>query len=251
MNIKVFETKNYGMFKRLEGNRDLTSVNKIIDSINSVGYILNPIIVNEKMEVIDGQNRVEALRKLGLPVHYYMVKGATVRTARSLNLGRSNWKPLDYVKSYAESGNESYQLLLKFMDETKLPLQIAHAIIKKRIINGGGNSKCDIHSGELSVTQKEYIDALNIYKYMEACKEALDNIIGSKRVKYAATAWCLGQKNCDKDRFVKIMNYKYVKIRPVTDGGAEYFLQDITKLYNSSLKDASKKVNFDVIFRDL
>lgn len=64
---EIKRTNNYDMFKRLEGNRfvDPKKVNKLKKSINEVGYISNPIIVNEKMEVIDGQHRLEALKELG------------------------------------------------------------------------------------------------------------------------------------------------------------------------------------------
>ena len=60
------------MFKTMDGNRLLKNdrVNKIVESINAVGYILSPILVNEKMEVIDGQGRLAALERLKMPVHY-------------------------------------------------------------------------------------------------------------------------------------------------------------------------------------
>ena len=61
---EILETTDYGMFKPLLGNRDRKSESKIIDSIQRVGYIISPLIVNEKMEVIDGQNRLAALESL-------------------------------------------------------------------------------------------------------------------------------------------------------------------------------------------
>ena len=65
----VRQTNNYMKFQILKGNRNVSQsrVNKIIASINRVGYITNPIIVNEHMEVIDGQGRLEALKTLQLP----------------------------------------------------------------------------------------------------------------------------------------------------------------------------------------
>ena len=60
---QVFEETNYDAFAKLPDNRDLSPgrLNKLIASI-SERYILNPIIVNEKMEIIDGQGRLNALR---------------------------------------------------------------------------------------------------------------------------------------------------------------------------------------------
>ena len=67
----VYETKNYDMFKKLLGNRDVTQqrIEKIKYSIQNVGYVLNPCVINGKNEVIDGQGRIAALRDLDLPVH--------------------------------------------------------------------------------------------------------------------------------------------------------------------------------------
>ena len=50
---EVKRTNNYEKFKRLKGNREVspTRIRKIVESINRVGYITSPIIVNEKMEV--------------------------------------------------------------------------------------------------------------------------------------------------------------------------------------------------------
>ena len=64
--MEIFRTNKYEIFKQLKGNREVSPkrISKIINSIKEVGYIINPIIVNEKMEVIDGQGRLEALRIL-------------------------------------------------------------------------------------------------------------------------------------------------------------------------------------------
>lgn len=48
MDLIIKSTNDYSMFKKLKGNRDLTSVNKIIQSVEDVGYIISPILVNEK-----------------------------------------------------------------------------------------------------------------------------------------------------------------------------------------------------------
>ena len=69
---KIYITKDYSIFKKLTGNRstELERITKICDSIREVGYITSPILVNENMEVIDGQGRLEAFKELGIPVEY-------------------------------------------------------------------------------------------------------------------------------------------------------------------------------------
>lgn len=90
---KVCITDNYGMFKRLEGNRDIADsrCKKIIKSIQTNGYIHSPIIVNENMEVIDGQGRLKALETLGLPVEYIVFPGMSIKECIALNVYQTGW----------------------------------------------------------------------------------------------------------------------------------------------------------------
>ena len=247
--IKVYKTDDYSLFKRLEGNRDIKCVKKIIDSINTVGYIPNPIMVNEDMEVIDGQNRLKALEELGLPVYYFIVKGADINTARALNLGRTNWKPIDYVASYAESGIKPYQLFLKLITDNKgkVALQEVYGIKEGMIMASGWAAKC-LENGEFEMTDQDYARVQNTINMLSEMSEAIDQIKGSTRLVRTAFAWCLNIEGCDRKRFIKQINLKYPTIRPAVD--TEFLLRDITGIYNNGLvKD--KRIDFDVIYRNL
>ena len=83
----VLRTSDYSVFNIMTGNRDVPEirVRKIKDSIQKNGYIFNPIICNEKMEVVDGQGRLEALKRLGLPVEYIVHPGLTVSDCIVMN----------------------------------------------------------------------------------------------------------------------------------------------------------------------
>ena len=63
-NVQVFETRDYDQFKKLNGNRNIneSQVDGIVHSILEVGYQPVPILVNEFMEIIDGQHRLEAVK---------------------------------------------------------------------------------------------------------------------------------------------------------------------------------------------
>jgi hypothetical protein len=54
---RIYETYNYGIFNYRETNRDLdhSRVKRIADNILEKGLLFAPIIVNENMEVVDGQ----------------------------------------------------------------------------------------------------------------------------------------------------------------------------------------------------
>ena len=115
----TYKTSNYELFTRLEGNRPVLSnrVTKIKGSITKNGYIFNPIVVNEKMEIIDGQGRFEALKMLGRPIDYVIAEGAGLQECIALNASGTIWTITDYINSYCEMGNENYIRLRDIMNE--------------------------------------------------------------------------------------------------------------------------------------
>ena len=135
---EVHWTSDYSIFKKMEGNRDAKTKSKIIESIKTVGYIPIPIAVNENMEVGDGQNRVDALEELNLPVAYVIIPCLRIKEARALNLNQANWKCLDYIKSYAEGGNENYRRFLELIKSfPKYSHQELFGIAKRCIVSSG------------------------------------------------------------------------------------------------------------------
>ena len=71
----VYETFDYGRFRILLGNRNIPSIEKISKSIDDVGCLVIPIIVNEKYEIIDGQTRYTAWKERNLPIYYIVREG--------------------------------------------------------------------------------------------------------------------------------------------------------------------------------
>lgn len=246
--IEVYETRDYDKFKRLQGNREISHAKKIIKSIQKVGYILNPIIVNEKWEIIDGQNRFEALKTLNMPIHYYVVEGTDRETAISLNLGQENWKPMDYIKSYADDGKKSYQLLLKFINEYNIGVQEAYGLLKNQITSGGVRTQM-VSNGDFVTTEKEYNQAKANMETLKTVEKAIKLIEGSRRIMITGLAWCMNIDGCDKKRLLSEFSSKCTLIPPVAS--AETFLREISKIYNRNLKDKKKIIDFDTIYRHI
>lgn len=158
----IYETTDYDMFEKLLGNRDPKHEKAIIDSINKVGYIFDPITVNEKYQIIDGQNRLEALRKLGLPVHFSIEKGIGIDECRQMNIGRSNWSTEDYIYSYAEIGSQDYRRLASLLMEFKKRFMAegVYAFAKPESLTESGGwtvrDRKHIKEGTFTMTQEEY-----------------------------------------------------------------------------------------------
>lgn len=84
----IYSSEDYSVFRKLNGNRSVLEQRKnmIMASITERGWIRNPVVVNEKMEIIDGQGRFEALKELGLPIEYVVAKGASISDCIALNI---------------------------------------------------------------------------------------------------------------------------------------------------------------------
>ena len=172
----VYETKSYDEFHRLKDNRDVLEnrIGKLIASM-SERYICNPIIVNEKMQVIDGQGRFEARKSLGLPIHYIIVPGTTSDDCRRMNKYNSIWTVLDFAKSYAKKGLKSYQLLLRACKMTGLPINTVLRLSNhgERSSTGKANATSVYERGQLNFTDEEYVMILDIAEKADQIIEAL------------------------------------------------------------------------------
>ena len=242
MEIKVYETRKYGVFKKLEGNRDAYGVSKIIESINKIGYVPSPICVNENMEVIDGQNRLEALKELNMPVHYYIVNGIGLTEARQMNIGRRNWTVLDYVKSYASEGREDYAYFLELCEKhNNYSTQEIWSICALRIYSRCGTPST-LRDGELGLTVEQMKRAEPLFADLDAMRNAIYKTMGSRRMAIAVFAWVLSIPKVDKKRVVKIVNEKYPAFIPFASADAS--LKDFGKYYKNKLAP-EKRIYFD------
>ena len=168
----VYVTTDYSKFKRLIGNRDIPEarISKIVESIQSIGWIHNPIIVNEKMEVIDGQGRLTALQRLKMPVEYIVAPGAGNKECVYMNMNMVNWKLPDFVKSYAEQGNENYQRLVDLMEK------YANGnlnIISTAVYRISKAKLRDIKAGVLQLTEDQYKAAIPRLEFIKPLLEKL------------------------------------------------------------------------------
>lgn len=125
---EIKTTSNYGMFRYMAGNREVRSTNKLEASMRKFGFIEScPIIVNSEMEIIDGQHRLAAAKKLSLPVSYVVEdNGGSIDEVRTINSSKKNWTTWDYIESYANTGKKAYQKIIeysqKYPELTKMSL---------------------------------------------------------------------------------------------------------------------------------
>lgn len=122
----VLVTSDYGMFKKIDGNRLVNQlhVDRLAESMKEK-QLVTPVIVNENYEIIDGQHRFTACETHGLPVYYIICEGYGLADVHRLNEKSHDWNLKDFLEGYATfaTTNPKYQdyvLLKEFIQANKI-----------------------------------------------------------------------------------------------------------------------------------
>jgi len=118
--MNIYTTKEYGIFKSHVHNRKINenNVNNMMESILTYGLI-QPIITSSDSYIIDGQHRLAACIRLGLPVTYVVNYSISSKAVTEANNTQRKWTTDDWVNHYAKKGNVDYISLVKKVKEYK------------------------------------------------------------------------------------------------------------------------------------
>lgn len=132
----VFSTKDFSLFILRDDNRDKISsdhLKAIKQSISECNLLyMRPIIVNESMEIIDGQHRFLAAKALNVPIYYEIQKDVTPMHMVRLNTSRS-WSSSDYLNFYVKNGYQEYIKLNNYMKSHDLPINVVLSMMLGRV----------------------------------------------------------------------------------------------------------------------
>jgi len=134
----VYKTTNYDMFGYFEGNRE-TNESHIKNLMESFAekQLSVPIVVDEEFRVGDGQNRLEACRRLGVLVYYIIIPGMTLQDVKRLNSNTKSWSWKQHMDSFCDLGYEDYKTYRDFFNSYELnhtecmQLLIGHTSLRK------------------------------------------------------------------------------------------------------------------------
>lgn len=236
----VFASNDYDKFKLTDWNRNVSDarVRKLIKSIEEVGQRRVPIVVNKEMEIVDGQTRFMALKKMGKPIHFVIDPDADKKVCVCLNNGQSNWNTQDFIDAYEKQGIEDY---VRFNETVRrhasVNWQSLHAIVTDTIATGGKAAQ-SLRNGELKYTKSMDMEIEPILNFIDKCLPELKRTQGETRVAVTAIGWILKNTSARKDRIEKIIRESWPVLRPVASW--KIILEDIEDLYNKGLKESSR-----------
>jgi len=244
----VYITSEYSKFKFLEENREVKKrrVKRIKESIDGIGLILQPILVNEKYEIIDGQGRFNACVEMGLPILYVMQEGLGVDECRWLNVGQENWGLWDWINSYADGGNVDYQRFRTFVNATDFPLTYIEPLPFGECCYRPQNNK-DIKDGHLKFT-KQIADRIKWeVDYLTAFMPVKKKIKGRSDCFYGALVYAYRNLNTNqRNRLLDVVkkNTIFMDAHATMEGNLKMF----DELYNKGLRKDSQ-IHLELSYR--
>lgn len=233
--LKFKKTKDYDSFKRMVGNREVSMAHarRLAEAIDA--YDLSevlPVLVNEKMEIIDGQHRVEALRLLKQPVYYVVAPGASLEDVQKLNTSTKSWRLRDYVKSYAETGKTSYGVLLTFMDVYSLSASLSATILANKANWSGEGIGRVVKNGRFEVSDIHFAEQVG--DFITRIRPNVRTEVARDRNFAEALVVVMRVKEVDRDRLAK----KLVDLGStiMRQGSKENYLREFEVVYNHKIR---------------
>lgn len=244
---KVYQTKDYSVFKYMKENREVKErrVKKIRESIDNVGWLRDPLLVNEKMEIIDGQGRFEVLKEKGLPVEFVIQERIGVDECRAMNQDQTNWSVLDHVKSYCASGDKDYMNLKELADRhNEFNIMTIYSISNSKFsCGGGGDNSRILKSGKLDFSKEKFEEARETLDYVSRFIHIANRIGGSRSLFYCVIGFIYQNKLCDTERLYDMLDKYSNRIPPVA--ATKETMTEISNVYNYRLGQG-RKVHFEI-----
>ena len=170
-------TKNYDMFLLMEDNRDVSDEKHIKDLMGSMernGFLQSKAISvrnnSNKYEVLDGQHRLEAAKRLGIAVWYNIDDEIPVTALPDLQISKK-WLPKDFLKHFVMNGVKSYiklqELSLQYpkVSITTIALLLEGCNQGEGSVNRFKSGTIKITAWDKAVTALKYADELyTLYK---------------------------------------------------------------------------------------
>lgn len=240
---KVYETTDYDMFSFVIGNRPVKTKgikwNALFESIKEHGQ-LEPALVNEKFEVINGQHRLMCCKELGIPFKYtfgqYTASGEIIGEANRSN----KWGLREYVNFYS-SQTDARAINYKYFEALRAEFKIGDSSLTA-ILNGGSDStvRDAIETGKLNITTETYNAVRGCLSelYTLGFDKWLKDNRRSARTYWSAITYAWRHPEVDMKRLIKVMWENEYKV-PSTSRKTE-LLRALSEIYNRRLAKVNR-----------
>lgn len=158
----VYETSDYDLFQLSKFNRNVLLRKEMLEQAKE-GFIA-PIIVNDNNVVIDGQHRLEASKKVGVPVSYIVMPGLDEDDIVRMNTVQKPWSLQNYIEAYANQGLPEYIKLVDLIKRSYSNVTVTSNIAVNSPTNSNVAKKM-IKNGEFKFfNHNKAVEFLQFYK---------------------------------------------------------------------------------------
>lgn len=198
---KKYVSTEYDKFKELPGNRPVEErrVKKLMESLIKTGYRESqPVIINKFGQKVDGQARIEACKRLGIPFIYEVDPDAGILECININNTSTSWKMENYVRAYVENGYEPYSYLQLLMKEFSkdFGFKTISAAFTGSFAGGGGDTRI-IKNGKLKGGEIEYVKARRSLSWLKDYSSIIKRIGGQVSYWHSALLFCFSRDEID------------------------------------------------------
>lgn len=230
--LQVLQTTDYSKFRVMEGNRNVNTLHLARLKISmEEDYLISPIIVNEGLEVIDGQHRLRCVEELGLPVYYIICEGYGVSEVHRYNGNSKNWTMDDFMSGYIEMGKKEYEFYKGFKER----YGFGHTECLMMLTGyGGGEANKIFQSGKLRI--KKYNDACIIADKIKKIEPYYDGF--KRRGFVGAIIYLLKNPSFDIEEFIDKLKFQQYKMYDCSR--IEQYVELIEEIYNFKRRNHEK-----------
>lgn len=230
---KIKITREYEKFKKLDGNRPLDEahVQRLMASMRKQ-VLFDPISVNSELCVVDGQHRLEARKRLNLPIPYFIVGDYGLQEVQTLNAQQKKWSINDFTKSFIELGSKDYVTYQWFRSKYELPHQES-LLLLMGMTEQPRNLATIFQLGGFKV--KDLMGAKAKAEMIRQVEPFFDKF--KHRSFVQAILWLLNNRpNCFKfDVFIKRLEAQPTALKPCTN--RDQYIDLIEQIYNHGSKN--------------
>lgn len=195
----IYETRAKEPPSILDANREIVErhIQALMESYRKDGYYFTLLYLNEKLLEIDGQHRFEAANRLGLPSRFMIMPGWSIKEVTVLNVNSRNWRPIDFLESYAKQKNPNYVRFKEFYDENEFDIMTCRILLTGKRMRGGPAME-DFRSGTMQIDDEMVVTAAMRARRIQAMRKFHPN--GWKSQNFVeAMVWLMNTTGYDHD----------------------------------------------------
>lgn len=230
--IQIPLTKDYSIFKTLKGNRPINwgHVRSLVLSMQENGFLLNPIIINKRGEIIDGQHRLEAAKIIGIPVYYLVAPKYGQKEILAFNTTVKTWTLSDYLHKWIKKGEPAYIAFQEFLENhADFNLTNCLKLVGGQKAGEGGGARKLVDAfrlGKLDMSGAHEAD-----QFLMKVKRLEDLYDGYKRMKFVGALWrCEKYNKFSFDEFEHKLALRRAKMFDC--GTEDQYIELIEDIYN-------------------